>query len=83
LDEEGSVVRSSYVHIFVYSVDLAREPELVTLIDHWVTHLDRATGLHPIVWDTTDRPVGCYDIALSYPHGVKHTCRIQLGVARE
>jgi hypothetical protein len=74
----GQPARGSYVHVFVYSVDIEVRPEGVILLDHWVVRYDRDAGGYAFSWDTTDIAPGYYDVYLSFADGSGHTCRIQI-----
>ena len=77
-DEEGSTVRGTYIHVYIYSVDIEPRPDVVTLLDHWTVHYDRDRGGYSYGWDTRGYAPGYYDVHLSFGDGTSHTCRIQL-----
>ena len=77
-DAAGSVMRGSYVHLYIYTVDIEPRPETRTLLDHWTVHYDRDAGGYTYSWDTTDIAPGYCDLYLSFADGSSHTCRIEL-----
>jgi len=77
-DGAGSAMRGSYIHVYIYAVDIEPRPELLTLLDHWTVHYDQSTGGYTYSWDTQGMAPGYYDIHLGFAYGSSHTCRIQL-----
>ncbi len=75
---DGLAIRGTYVHIYIYCVDLEARPELRSLQAHWTVHYDVDTGLYRFDWETTGFDPGYYDIYLSFADGSAHSCRIQL-----
>ena len=78
LNPGGHAMRASYVHVFIYSVDIESRPEEKMLLNHWVARYNSSAGGYTFSWDTTDVPPGYYDVYLSFTDGSSHTCRIQL-----
>ena len=78
LDDDGRNLSASYVHIYVYSVDLSTRPETVVLLDHWIIHRDRPSFEHHIEVPTDVLDPGYYDIYLSFPDGSSETLRIEI-----
>jgi len=77
-DLGGVTVRGSFVHVYVYSVDVVARPEELMLVEHWTVHYDVDTGCYSFGWDTTEFEPGYYDIRLFFADWTTHTCRIQL-----
>ncbi|MBE0636536.1 hypothetical protein IH601_11115 [Candidatus Bipolaricaulota bacterium] len=77
-DEAGSAMRATYIHVYIYSADIAPRPEVITLLDHWTVHYDQSAGGYAYSWDTAGYEPGFYDIYLSFADGSSQTCRIQL-----
>jgi len=77
-DLGGRTVRGSFVHVYVYSVDVVVRPEELALVAHWTVHYDVDTRCYTFSWDTADVEPGYYDIRLFFADGSSHTCRIQL-----
>jgi len=75
---DGLAIRGTYVHIYIYCVDLEARPELRSLQAHWTVHYDVDTGLYSFDWETTGFDPGYYDVYLSFEDGSGHSCRIQL-----
>jgi len=73
-----NVVWGSYVHVFIYAVDIEVRPEALSLLDHWVVRYDRDRDGYSYSWDTAEYSPGYYDVYLSFRDGSGHTCRIQL-----
>ncbi|MBE0635741.1 hypothetical protein IH601_07085 [Candidatus Bipolaricaulota bacterium] len=78
LDAEGRPVLNSWIHVFIYAVDVAAARESLTLITHWVVHCDRILWTYPIEIDTSVLAPGYYDIYMVFPDGEPLTIRIQL-----
>lgn len=74
----GRVCRSTFIHLYIYSVDIDGDPETQMLIDHWVVRYDRVAGAHAFTWDTAGLDAGYYDIRLWFASGTAETIRIQL-----
>jgi hypothetical protein len=78
LDQSGLALWASFVHVYVYSVDITMDPEVSTLIVHWTCTYDWVTGEYPFSWDTTDLEPGYYDLYLVFEDGTTQIFRIQL-----
>jgi len=78
LNPGGQPVRGSYIHVYIYWVNLEERPETVALLDHWIVRYDPEAGAYCYSWDTTETAPGTYDICLAFADGSGHTCRIQL-----
>jgi len=74
----GSIMRGTGVHVWVYSVDLSVRPEVGTLLDHWTVHYDGDCGAYAFEWDTTAYAPGIYDIRLGFEDESFVNIRIQL-----
>jgi len=74
----GNPVRTSYIHLFLYSVDLSEVPEALTLLDHWIVRYDRSTGQYTFEVSTDTLAPGYYDIRLAFADGSSHTMRVQI-----
>jgi len=77
-DDDGTPLRGSYVHVYVYAVDPSTRPETLVLIDHWTIHYEGDCGGYCFTWDSSEQFPGYYDVRLSFPDASAHTCRIQL-----
>lgn len=78
LNSGGLHVRGSYIHVYIYWVNLEADPETVSLLDHWIVRYDLEARAYCYSWDTTETAPGTYDIHLSFADGSSHTCRIRL-----
>ena len=78
LNPASNFVWRSYIHVFIYAVDIEVRPEVLTLLDHWVVRYDRDRDGYYYSWDTAEYALGYYDVYLAFPDGSGHTCRIQL-----
>ena len=74
----GSPTGASFVHVYVYSVDIVSFPEIVVLLDHWMASYNRPTQEFEFSWDTTELAPGYYDLRLFFQDGTSQTFRIQL-----
>ena len=74
----GETLYASYVHVYVYAVDVTTIPPTATLIDHWSIFYDPGYGAYPFSWDSTDMAPGYYDIYLSFADGSDEVIRIHL-----
>jgi len=77
-DLEGRIVHGSYIHVYIYSVNLDVQPESLTLIEHWCAHYDYTAGAYSYGWDTAGQTPGYYDVYLGFPDGSSQTARIQI-----
>ena len=77
-DPSGSIMRGSYIHVFIYAVSIDARPETLALLDHWVVRYDQDRSSYSYSWDTTDHAPGYYDVYLSFGDGTSLSCRIQL-----
>ena len=78
VDTAGRIIRGSYVHVYIYSVNIDTQPETVTLLDHWTVHYDSDMGGYSFSWNTEEYGPGYYDIHLSFGGDYSNTRRIQL-----
>jgi len=78
LGATGYPTGASYIHVYLYSVDIATRPETVVLLSHWMAHFNRDTLEYEIAVDTMELAPGYYDIYLSFQDGTAYTFRIQL-----
>ena len=69
---------SSWIHMYIYSVDLSPRPERLSLIDHWMVRYDHQSECYALEWSTEEMYAGVYDIYLSIGDGHGETIRIQL-----
>jgi len=74
----GGPIRSSYIHAYVYSVDVSTLPETLTLLDHWAIRYDASSCEYQFDAATTDLAPGYYDIRLSFADGSAQVLRIQI-----
>jgi len=77
-DVDGSPVRTSYIHVYLYAVDLSTVPETLALLDHWTVHHDKATGQYRFEVETDGWKPGYYDIRLSFADGSAQELRIEI-----
>ena len=77
-DPAMNPLHSSWIHMYIYSVDLTSRPEQLSLIDHWMVRYDHELECYILEWSTEEMPVGVYDIYLSIGGGQGETIRIQL-----
>ncbi len=83
LDDCDRLLRGSYLHIYIYSVDAEARPEGIVLVEHWTVHYTGDCAGYCFAWDSAGRPPGYYDVRLFFPDGSAHVCRIQLVNPRE
>jgi len=83
LNPSGNVAWGSYIHVFIYAVNIEVRPEALILLDHWVVRYDRDRGGYSFSWDTAEYALGYYDVYLSFANASSHTCRIHLIEASE
>jgi hypothetical protein len=74
----GNPVRSSYIHIYLYSVDITTVPETIVLLDHWTVHYNYTTGEYSFEVDTTALDPGYYDVRLTFADGSSQVLRVQV-----
>jgi len=78
LDPDSGRYVFSYVHAYVYSIDVDATPESIRIVTHWIAPHDWDTREYVIEWDTADQAPGYYDLRLSFEGGGSATMRIQL-----
>jgi Thrombospondin type 3 repeat len=76
--EDGSALRGAFIHLYIYTVDLAQRPEFLHLVDHWTVHYDPAFRGYRFEWDTAEWLPGVYDISLFIPNAPRHVFRIEI-----
>ena len=74
----GTPTGASFVHVYVYSVDIVSSPEIVVLLDHWMASYNRPTQEFEFSWDTSELAPGYYDLRLFFQDGTAQIFRIQL-----
>ena len=78
LDPDGDRPVLSYVHIYIYSVDVTARPDHRDFVTHWMAPHNWETREYEIEWDTTGQPPGYYDVHLAFEGGGYATLRIEL-----
>jgi|GEM_PF-2755785 hypothetical protein len=78
LGSSGLPTGASFVHVYIYSVDVSANPESILLVNHWMATYNRSTREFEIAWDTMDAAPGYYDLRLVFDGGSTITYRIQL-----
>ncbi|MFC2095510.1 beta strand repeat-containing protein [Candidatus Bipolaricaulota bacterium] len=74
----GSTLRGSFVHVYIYTVDPEARPEEVALLEHWIASYDTDYYGYCFAWDTVEQLPGYYDVHLFFPDASSTTFRIQL-----
>lgn len=83
LDPDGVNPVLSYVHVYIYSVDITSRPNYRRYVAHWMALHEWETREYNIVWDTSDQVPGYYDVHLSFEGGGYATIRIELVAVEE
>jgi hypothetical protein len=78
LGPTGAPTTAGYVHLYLYSVDIATDPETRELLDHWAATFNWTTYEFELAYDTAGLAPGYYDLRLSFADGSIETFRIQL-----
>ncbi|MCJ7753017.1 MAG: hypothetical protein MUP13_00490 [Thermoanaerobaculales bacterium] len=68
----------SFIHIYIYSVDISGIPDFSALVDHWTVRYSFGASEYAFSWDTTGLAPGYYDIRLVFSNGTALMFRIQL-----
>jgi hypothetical protein len=78
LDADGERPVISYVHVYIYSVNIAARPNYRHLVDHWMAPHDWDTREYIIEWDTTDQTAGYYDVRFFFESQTSTSLRIEI-----
>jgi len=78
LYEPGYPIGGSFVHVYVYSVDIDALPEVLELLNHWMAPYSVTEREYQIAWETEDLAPGYYDLVLYFEDASTVTFRIQL-----
>jgi len=78
LYEPGNPIGGSFVHIYVYSVDIDATPEVLELLNHWMAPYSVTEREYQIAWETEDFAPGYYDLVLFFEDASTVTLRIEL-----
>jgi len=78
LDAGGESYPSSYIIVSLYAVDVAADPEVMTLLDSWNAHYDLEEGCYRFEADTTELAPGIYDLRLGFEDGSTEWIRAEV-----
>lgn len=83
VDADSGRAVISYVHAFIYALNLEARPERLTLVDHWMAPYNWSSHEFEIAWDTSGLAPGYYDLRLCFEDETSLDFRIELTPAAE
>ncbi|MFC2095770.1 hypothetical protein ACFLSW_04960 [Candidatus Bipolaricaulota bacterium] len=78
LDLAGLPIVTSYIHVYIYSLDASTRPATNSLISHWVIRCASGTLTYDLEFETSELSPGDYSIHLVFEDGSTQDIRIQL-----
>ncbi|MFC2095550.1 putative Ig domain-containing protein [Candidatus Bipolaricaulota bacterium] len=75
---DGRTSVTSYIHLYVYSLNLGTRPVTSVLLDHWVVRCASGTSIYNLEIATDDLAPGDYSIHLVFEDGSTQDIPIQL-----
>ncbi len=78
LGPSGNPTADGYIHLYLYSVDIASTPDALELIAHWTADFNWTTFEFEFAYDTSGFTPGYYDLRLSFPDGTSETFRVEV-----
>lgn len=75
---DGKVSVTSYIHLYIYALDLNTRPMTSRLLDHWVVRCDRGSSTYSLEIATDALAAGDYAIHLVFEDGTTTDLRVQL-----
>jgi len=74
----GMLSVTSYIHLYIYSLDLSTRPVTLGLLDHWMVRCDSGTSIYSLEIATDELAAGDYSIRLRFADGTTRDFRVQL-----